>query len=371
MNNNKDQTTICITGGHLSPALAVIEEIALQHKSWKIMFVGRKQTSLDTTFQADEQRIIETLHIPFYPITTGRMKRYLSISTVIELLSFPIGCIQASLLCIQKKPDCILSFGGYVSLPMVIAGWLFGIPIVIHEQTHELGLANRIAAQVATFILVTFPETKHLQGKENVIVTGLPIRKAFFSPNKEPSFSFSKEKQILYITGGTTGSITLNQLIFPLVEGLVSSFVVIHQTGQASYESAQLVKKQLPEKYQNNYIPLSFIESEDVAWIMHHMTLLIGRSGANTTMEVASLHKPAVFIPLPWGGHNEQLHNALWYSRIGQVTIIDQQKTTSEQLLKAIQKMLHEVTSKTTQRIIPSRASSSIVKIVNSLLHIP
>ncbi|MFH0749797.1 MAG: glycosyltransferase [Candidatus Gottesmanbacteria bacterium] len=370
MDNTIGIKTLCITGGHLTPALAVIEEIQEQKKPWNILFVGREHTSQGNKKISDEKRIIENLHIPFISITAGRLQRQVSLSSIIELFMVPIGCMQACLFCLKYRPDCILSFGGYIGLPMSIAGWLFGIPTVIHEQTHALGLANRIASQLAASILLTFPDTKSISKECHTAVIGLPIRKAFFNPKKHPSFAIFADKPILYITGGTTGAVSLNDLIFPSIHTLVSSCVVVHQTGQVSYEKALEVKKQLKKEDQKRYIPFSYIESEDVAWIMHHMTLLVGRSGANTTMETAALQKPAVFVPLPWAGSDEQKQNAQWYAKTGHVTIVDQRTTTQEILLETILSVLHRTAKeKKIKKIISaSSAAASIVRETASLL---
>ena len=139
MENNLSKKTLCITGGHLTPALAVIEEIQNQGKPWNILFVGRQRTSQGTrNDETEEKKVIERMHIPFFPIRAGKIQRYISLSAVREVFFVPIGLIEACIFCLRQKPDVILSFGGYVGFPVVIAGWLLGIPVIIHEQTHNL-----------------------------------------------------------------------------------------------------------------------------------------------------------------------------------------------------------------------------------------
>ena len=371
MENNLSKKTLCITGGHLTPALAVIEEIQNQGKPWNILFVGRQRTSQGTrNDETEEKKVIERMHIPFFPIRAGKIQRYISLSAVREVFFVPIGLIEACIFCLRQKPDVILSFGGYVGFPVVIAGWLLGIPVIIHEQTHILGLANKIAAQIANKVLVTFNDTKGLQQLNNAVITGLPIRKSFFHTATKPTFPLSLDKPILYITGGATGSVSLNNLLFPSIARLVSSFTVIHQTGKSSYEKAVEVKKQLKKEEQDRYIPSPYFESEDVAWIMQHMLLLVGRSGANTTVEISLFEKPAIFVPLPWAANNEQMLNALWYQQLGYGSTVEQRGITPELLLKAILDRTSKIPKeKDAKKHIPvSHAAATVVREVASVL---
>ena len=361
---------ICITGGHLSPAVAVIEEIQTHKKNWDIVFIGRTKTSRTNTGDSEEKKYIEQVHIPFFSIHAGRVSRIFSLGAILDFMTIPIGFVEAFFLCISEKPQCIVSFGGYVGLPVVIAGWLLGIPVVIHEQTHILGLSNKIASEFADRILLTFPDTRK-QKDTRVRVTGLPLRASFFTVPRVASFPVPSTKPIVYITGGTTGSVSMNDLVFPIISSLVGDYTVIHQTGQLSYAKALTVLDVLPEESKSSYIPMPYVESGDVSWIMHHAKLIVGRSGANTVAEIAALGKPAVFLPLPWAGFKEQLRNATWYASVGSdVEIVDQQNSVSSALKEAILKLL----TSHTEKIKPvelgknSAASTAIINEIASLL---
>lgn len=373
MDKKLRQKTVCLTGGHLSPALSVIEEIRKQKKPWNLVFVGRYHTSQGNDAVSAEKRLIEKEHIPFFSIHAGRLSRYISFSAVIEFFTIPIGFLEACWFCIRNRPDCIISFGGYVGLPVVVAGWLFAIPSVIHEQTHSLGLANSIASHFVDSVLLTFADTRGIKAMDTATVTGLPVRQAFQNPPKKPSFMVPGDKPILYITGGTTGAVSLNELLFPIIEAFTKSYMVIHQTGQMSYEKALGIKKHLSEHTRPYYVPFSYIESADVAWIMHHMTVLLGRSGANTTVETAMLHKPAVFVPLPWSGSNEQNRNALWFQSIGDATIINQQTATPQEIYRAVlgKKDGQMRRQNREHASLPTNAAASVVAAITAVLQAP
>ena len=361
---------ICITGGHLSPAVAVIEEIQTHKKNWDIVFIGRAKTSRTNTGNSEEKKYIEQLHIPFFSIHAGRMSRTFSLGAIFDFMTAPIGFVEAFFLCIREKPQCIVSFGGYVGLPVVIAGWLLGIPVVIHEQTHVLGLANSIASEFASSILLTFPDPRK-QKDNRVHVTGLPLRASFFTVPRVASFPVDPTKPIMYITGGTTGAVSMNDLLFPIINSLVREYTVIHQTGQQSYAKALTVMDVLPEESKSSYIPMSYVESGDVSWIMHNAHVVVGRSGANTVAEIAAVNKPAVFLPLPWAGSKEQLRNATWYASLGgDVIIVDQQKISPNELSEKILKLAKskKEKNKPVEREKKSAASTAIVNEIASLL---
>jgi len=370
MDKQESKKKICITGGHLSPAVAVIEEIKARKKPWDIVFVGRAKTSHLNANQSEDKSLVEKMGIPFIAIHAGRFSRFFSLHSFFELFLIPVGFIESFVFCLREKPDCIVSFGGYVGLPVVKAGWLLGIPTIIHEQTHVLGLANKIASEFADKIVLTFPDAR-MQKDTRVSVVGLPLRAAFLHPPKKISFPIPADKPILYVTGGTTGAASMNDLIFPIIHSFVHTYTVIHQTGQKSYAKALTVLDTISKEEKNSYIPMEYIESGDVAWILRHAHLVIGRSGANTVAEVAAVRKPAVFIPLPWGSHQEQRRNATWYASIGgDVTIVDQPKTSSEQLEKIIVEALQSQgkTSEVTRDEGTVTATAAIVQSIASLM---
>lgn len=366
--DNQRTKKICITGGHLSPAVAVIEEIQKQKLPWDIMVVGRLKTSHTSVTTSEEKTVIEKMNIPFFSIHAGRITRFFSLQTLRELCFIPVGFVESIVFCLKKKPDCIVSFGGYVGLPMIVSGWLLGIPTVIHEQTHMLGLSNTIASEFADTILLTFPDEKKQQDKR-VLVTGLPLRSSFIDPPKNVSIPIVSNKPIVYITGGTTGAVSMNELVFPIIGELVKKYMVIHQTGQQSYAKALTVLASIAKEQRMSYVPTPYIEDSDVSWIMHHALLIVGRSGANTVAEVSALHLPAVFIPLPWAGRQEQRRNATWYAGTGgQVNIVDQQNTTSDELLRMIEDMAQTQGKEHQQRTVQSASASAIVQSIVALV---
>ena len=341
---------IVITGGHLTPALAVIDKLRSVHPDWEMIFIGRTQ----------EQEEIKKRNLRFYAITTGKLQTFTS------LLKFPIGFVQSCWYLLRCFPTVVITFGGYISFPVAMCAWLLGIPIVIHEQTHTLGRANRFLLPFVSYCLLSYENTKFAPNTS--FVTGIPFRKEMLHPPKAFSFSAPSGLPIIYITGGSTGAVSMNELLFPIIHSLVENAVVVHQTGPHSIEKAKEVKQTLPEKYRERYIPISYIEGIDIGWIMHHMSIIVGRSGGNTVAETALVHKPAVFIPLPWSGQHEQEQNARWYKKIGTAYVANQEKDTGEVIRKKIAFLLQQKTKKITAKGIQDTAAKNIIKYIELLV---
>lgn len=331
-----DEKKIFITGGHLSPAIAVIEEMKKKFPAWHLIFLGRTIAMESDVSASSEYEEIQKREVRFLPVTTGRMRRDISLEALTSYGKIPLGFLQSLWYCLTQRPDLILSFGGYVSLPVACAGWLLGIPVITHEQTHRLGFANSLIALFSDVLFLSYEDTKGVYLKEKTVVTGLPIRKEFFFPPKISSFSVSSGKPILYITGGTTVAVTLNEIIFPVISRLVKKYIVIHQTGKKSFPAAKNIKENIPINLRASYLPYEYLNAQDVSWIMHHMALVVGRSGANTVAEVSLLSKNAVFIPLPWSGKGEQKENALYYAQSGRAEVLNQKDLTTEKLYASI-----------------------------------
>lgn len=330
-----NKPTIVITGGHITPALAVIE--ALEDEV-SIVFFGRKYSMEGSRILSIEYRLIVKKGIRFISITTGRLQRYMSWQTIPSLLKIPVGCIQAIWYCRRARPSLIVSFGGYVGLPVAIAGWVCRIPVITHEQTLIAGLTNRIIARIAKRVCVTFPETVGHFPKGKAVITGLPMREGLFTPpNKSPFALDTKQYPLIYVTGGGTGAQSLNRLLFHVLPALLKRYTIIHQVGDTSLSEAHKIRATLPSEYQDRYIVQSYISVSTLSWVLAHAALVVGRSGANIVMELAALGKVALFVPLPWSAGGEQQENAAWLARHGGAVALIQRELTPQLLKETIE----------------------------------
>jgi UDP-N-acetylglucosamine--N-acetylmuramyl-(pentapeptide) pyrophosphoryl-undecaprenol N-acetylglucosamine transferase len=363
------EKTICITGGHQTPGIAVIEAIRTSHPQWNIVWIGRRYAFEGSRVIAPEYALIRSMNIPFEDLNTGRVDRSKGIYGLFSLFKIPLSIWQSVRIFQKIKPDLVVSFGGYIAFPVAVAAYIMHIPIITHEQTHAFGLANTVIAKIAQKVCVSYPETLALVSKQKGVLTGLPIRSGIFAPPSYPSFTIPKEQvPILYITGGSTGAQSLNEKIFPMIAELVKEMVVVHQTGDISFQKAQSIKTNLRAEG-GRYIIAPFFSVSDVSWMYTHADVVVGRSGANTVAEISAFQKKAVFVPLPWAGGNEQTTNAREYQKTGNAVIIKQENVTAASFTKAVDELLKTSKNHVQQNVVPqSEGAVNVVKEIDTLL---
>ncbi len=366
---------ILMTGGHITPALATIEEIQNLFPAWTIVFAGRKIALEGQDTHSEEYRLITGMGIKFISITAGRLKREGGLAAVTAFFKIPVGCIQALWHIYREKPSVVVSFGGYVGLPVVLAAWVTGIPTVTHEQTTRPGLANRMIARVTTKLCVTFPDTvSGFPRKADVTVTGLPIRKEVLHPPKKSPFALDTSLPLLFIVGGNTGSTSINDVVFRALPQLVTTFTVVHQVGRISVARADDMKKELDVSVRARYIPVPFVSTDAYSYLLHHASVIAGRSGANTVTEVAVSGKVALFIPLPWAAGNEQYYNAKILEAAGSALILEQQHFNESSLVRNIRTLTDELPERTKKatlfaKTIPHDGAARFVRVISDVLN--
>ena len=365
-------------GGHFSPALAVIEQMP---KDWEVVLVGRKFTFEGDTALSLEYRTAKRLGLQFETITTGRLQRKFTQHTLSSLMKIPVGILQAKKILSRCKPDVILSFGGYVSVPVVLAAAASRVPIVIHEQTLHAGLANKLAARFATKICISWEQSAEFFPKEKIVLTGNPLRKEFINVAEE-NIGIKKTANslpLIYVTGGSGGAHGINLLIEGSLEKLLEKFQLFLQTGDAmefgDYDRLEKIKSELQDLLQKNYKAEKFVVPEKVSGIMRLADLVISRSGINTVTELLYLGKPCLLIPLPYGQHNEQLANAEFVKKIGLAEIVDQLVTAPDDLFDKVSMMVahldqYEKNKSEAKKLIHPDAAERIINEVQKILNL-
>ncbi|MEI6533021.1 MAG: UDP-N-acetylglucosamine--N-acetylmuramyl-(pentapeptide) pyrophosphoryl-undecaprenol N-acetylglucosamine transferase [Candidatus Roizmanbacteria bacterium] len=336
---------ILITGGHFTPALAVIELLKKSKPDVQIVFVGRKYQLTYEQSLSLEYKEIQKKTIEFYHLEAGRLTRTFTFRSIRNIIKIPLGFIRALQLVKKIRPSKILVFGGYIALPIAVAGYVFRTPVYMHEQTISPGIANRIIAIFCRKIAVSFLEAQQYFPKNKSILTGNPIRENVFNTT---GFSVANRdnRKVIYITGGSLGSHSLNVHIENIVHDLLKNFIVIHQTGDVKEYNdllrIQTLRNTFPENMQVHYIVQSHFSSEEVGGIYALADLVVARSGANSLFELLALHKPALFIPLPWSAHGEQQKHAEYFvkNKLGEIF---NQYESSNTLKEVIMKMMANI----------------------------
>lgn len=302
---------IIVIGGHITPALAVIEKL----KEHEILFIGRKHALEGDKALSFEYQEIQKLGIKFKALIAGRLQRKFTIHTIPSLLKFPIGFFQSFFILRSFRPDVVLGFGGYVQLPIIFSAFILRVPIVVHEQTLTAGLSNKIASFLARKICISWKTSEDSFPKEKTVLTGNPIRKEIIQAQAtEP-----KKNSIptIYITGGSLGSHSINQLVEGSLHRLSKNFRIIHQTGDAKefkdFERLSFLREDLENK--NHYFVKKFLNATEVGEVLKKVDLVISRAGINTITELIYLNKPCFLIPLSYG--KEQKINAEFVKKLG------------------------------------------------------
>jgi len=336
---------IILIGGHLAPALSVLDTLP---KNTQVLFVGRKYALEGDNALSLEYKTITSLNVPFVGLNTGRLQRKLTKFTLFSLLKLPFGIIKSFLILIDFRPDVVVGFGGYVSIPVVICAFMLNIPVVIHEQTMGVGLANRIVSLFARKICISWESSRKYFPKDKVVLTGNPIRRlsAFILPAGGASI-FNNKLPIIYVTGGSSGSHFINLLIEKIIGELLKKYNVIHQAGDAQeyhdFDRLKQVRNNLPEKLRDRYILEKFIDPSGIGDLLNLSSLIISRSGINTVTELIYFEKPALLIPFPFAQSGEQLKNAKFLEKIGLGVVLQQSKISSKKLLQAVRLMFRNI----------------------------
>ncbi|MCS7092271.1 MAG: UDP-N-acetylglucosamine--N-acetylmuramyl-(pentapeptide) pyrophosphoryl-undecaprenol N-acetylglucosamine transferase [Patescibacteria group bacterium] len=328
-------TRILLTGGHAATtALSVIRELKKTQKAENIFWVGAKRAIEGSNVSTLESKIFPREGIKCYEIISGRIQRRFTRYTIISLLRIPIGFVHALFILLNIKPDVILSFGGYAAFPVVVMGFFLRIPVVIHEQTIAAGRANLFSAKFASKITLARKESKKYF--PNGIVVGNPLLPSLckIAPKKD------KPKRLtIYITGGSRGSIPLNQTVLKVIDKLLRKYNVIHQTGELGYDEVLSARNKLSFRERNAYQIYATIDPNSIHEIWQKASIVIARSGANTVAEAIATKTPSIFVPLSNTYNDEQTKNAIFAQDLGIALVLPEKDLNPENLLNLIEKV--------------------------------
>jgi UDP-N-acetylglucosamine--N-acetylmuramyl-(pentapeptide) pyrophosphoryl-undecaprenol N-acetylglucosamine transferase len=297
---------IILTGGgsagHVTPNIALANY--LLKKGWEVFYIG-SQTGIET-------KLIPPLNIPFFSITTGKLRRYFSWQNFFDPLKILIGIVQAYFLCRKIKPNIVFAKGGFVSFPVVVAAWLNKIPVVAHESDFTPGLANKLSLPFVNKLCLAFEESeKFFQDKKKLIYTGNPVREELLSGDANKGLElchFSHDKKVILIIGGSSGAEIINTTIRKALPQLLPRFQIIHICGKGKIDNTL---------HDDDYCQFEYLQQE-LKDVFACADIIISRSGANSVYEILSLNKPHIFIPLATGAsRGDQIDNAKYFQNKG------------------------------------------------------
>ena len=358
----KSQRTVRIlvtgggSGGHVTPALATVEAVrarAEQDSTWQpqFLYVG--------SHQGIERHMAQAAGLAFVAIATGKLRRSQSVlghfswRNLLDALRLPWGVLQALAAVARFRPHVVLSTGGFVCVPPVVAAWLLRVPVLTHEQTVQMGLANRIASRSALQIALTYESARRelpARRQARAIVTGNPVRPVVLAGDAAAALALAgypsdDDVPTLYVTGGAQGARHINRAVAEALTALLAQCRIIHQCGrqvavaQSELERLRALRESLPDQLRRRYHVIDFV-ADEIGHIFALADIVVSRSGAGTLAELFAVGKPAVLIPLVPTGGDEQRRNASYAQQAGAATVIEQNELTGESLCKAVSALL-------------------------------
>lgn len=303
--------------GSVVPLLAVAEELNKKNPNINFYWIGTKG--------GVEEEVVRSYNMEYRAIASGKFRRYFSLVNVLDIFRIILGWVQSIYILVKWRPQAIVATGGFVAVPVVWAGWMLGMPSLIHQQDMRVGLANKLCAGVAKKITVCFEESAGYFNPKKTLVVGNPIReklKEGVAKGKE----LKKDLPLLLIMGGGRGANSINELVAGALNELVKIARVVHITGR----NKNLVGKQL-----SNYRQYDFVA--DITGMLEAAEVVVSRAGMGSLTEIAYLKKPSIIIPIP-GSHQEE--NALYFAERGGIAMLDQRELDEEKLAGAVRDIL-------------------------------
>jgi UDP-N-acetylglucosamine--N-acetylmuramyl-(pentapeptide) pyrophosphoryl-undecaprenol N-acetylglucosamine transferase len=363
-----DKINIVLTGGHAATtAIAVIEELLRRgpKEPWSIYWVGASGAVEGKNMPTLESEVLPKMGVTFRLIIAGRLQRRFSLYTIPSLFKIPFGFIHALILICKIKPKLILSFGGFAAFPMVVVGKALGVPVIIHEQTIAAGRANRASAPFARKILLSRKDSQVFFPKGKTILTGNPIMTqiAEIAPKSVPN-----DPPVIFVTGGSRGSQTVNCAIGEILPKLLLSADVIHQTGPLDFAKFSELKEKLPPELNKRYSVYDRVDPMRIDNLYREADMVVARAGANTVGEIIATKRPAILIPIPWTYLDEQSKNAGFAADFGIAKVLKEEDLSPDTLMTAIKETLRDwkkITTAVSGKLSPDKLASE--KVVNEL----
>lgn len=323
---DKVSRTILFTGGgtagHVMVNIALIP--CFLKEGWQVSYMGSEKgierTLITTSFP----------QIPYYPVATGKLRRYFDWNNFKDPFRVLQGAFQAYRMIGKIKPNLLFSKGGFVSVPVIFGAWLHRVPIIIHESDYTPGLANRIAMPLASKVLITFPETRDFIKKGEVVHVGAVVRRELLegdAARARHTLSFTRSRPVLLIMGGSLGSKRVNQVVRESLDELIRHFQIIHICGPGNVDDSIR---------QRGYVQYEFVR-EELPHLIALADLVVSRAGANAIYEFLTLKKPMLLIPLSKeASRGDQILNAQSFARHGYAAVLPEEELTRDRFVEEV-----------------------------------
>ena len=311
------------TAGHVTPNIALMPK--LRELGYDIHYIG--------SYEGIEKKLIADFDVPYYGISTGKLRRYFDVKNFSDPFRVIKGFSQAKKLLKEINPDVIFSKGGFVSVPVVRAAASLKIPCIIHESDMTPGLANKLCIPVADKICCNFPETLQNLPADKAVLTGSPIRSELAQGNKIAGLDlcgFTANMPVIMVIGGSLGAANVNKAVREALPNLLKDFQVVHLCGQGKVDNLLLTTK--------GYKQFEYVKS-DLKDLFAMSDVVISRAGANAICELLALKKPNLLIPLVAGSRGDQVLNAKSFASQGFSMLLEEDDIEGDILTEKIHEL--------------------------------
>ncbi|EIT86709.1 undecaprenyldiphospho-muramoylpentapeptide beta-N-acetylglucosaminyltransferase [Fictibacillus macauensis ZFHKF-1] len=347
--------TIVFTGGgsagHVTPNIAIMDELG--REEWDLHYIGSKQ--------GIEKDLISALEIPYYGISSGKLRRYLDFQNVKDAFKVIKGIADARKVLKKLQPKLVFSKGGFVSVPVIIAASLLNIPIYIHESDLTPGLANKISQRFATKIFTSFEEAASHFPAHKTTAIGSPIRQAIFAGDAKRGkalLGITNDQPILTIMGGSLGAQKINETIRTALPELTARYHIVHLCGKGNVDETL---QHIPSYQQFDYV------NKELPDLLAATDTVITRGGSNALFEFLALHIPMLIIPLTkQQSRGDQLLNAAAFTKKGYAHTLEEEQLTAKSLLQALEQ-LEEGRDTMIQRLKASNQGDALSELVKQI----
>ena len=312
------------TAGHVTPNIALLPK--LKELGYDVHYIG--------SYNGIEKTLIEECQIPYYGISSGKLRRYFDLKNFSDPFKVLKGFSEAAKLLKNLKPDVVFSKGGFVSVPVVLAAKQQRIPVIIHESDMTPGLANKLSIPAASKVCCNFPETLEHLPKGKAVLSGSPIREELLTGSREKALKFTGltgTKPVLLIIGGSLGSVVVNEAVRGILPKLLKKFEIIHLCGKGKLDQTLTAM--------NGYVQYEYI-SDELKDLFALCDIVISRAGANSICEFLALRKPALLVPLSAAAsRGDQILNANSFKKQGYAAVLEEEALNGDSLYDALSEL--------------------------------
>ncbi|MBQ6538984.1 MAG: undecaprenyldiphospho-muramoylpentapeptide beta-N-acetylglucosaminyltransferase [Bacilli bacterium] len=348
------------SGGHIYPAIAIINKIKEEDKNASFLYIG--------TSNRMEKDIIPKLGIDFVGLEIVGLNRKNIFKNISVLKKYNAAKREALKVLKEYAPDVVIGVGGYITLPVLKAAFKLGIPTVIHEQNSIPGLSNKLVKNKVNKICVSLPGSIKFFPKEKTVYTGNPRSEEIIKVDtvKKSELGFSEEDKLVIFVMGSLGSTTMTLKLKELIPGFKNkNYSVLVITGKNYYDEYKDLD------VSDNVKIVEYCDN--LINVLKDSDLIVSRAGASTIAEITAIGLPAILVPSPYVTHNHQYKNALELQEAGAIRLVTEEEFGRDKILSEIDRLfdnkeLYDEMHNNSLKLGISDSSSRIYKVIKEVI---